>query len=70
MHPFDPGSRDGEGVRKAIVLLTDGEDTHCGSNNPACDDSALDFSRADACAAVRMAETEIFVIAAMSADYV
>ena len=70
LHPVDPDARDGEGLRKVVVLLTDGEDTHCGYGNPTCADSALGFSRTDACNAVRAAGTEIFVIAAMHPDEV
>ena len=57
-------------MRKAIVLLTDGEDTHCGLTNATCADSVLGYSRADACTAVKAAGTEIFVIAAMHPDKV
>ena len=64
-HPVAPEDRDSEGIRKVIVLLTDGEDTHCGFGNPTCTDSTLGFSRADACDAVKAAGTEIFVVAAM-----
>ena len=66
VHPVDPDARESGGLRKAIVLLTDGEDTHCGVvTNPTCADSALGYARADACTAVKAAGTEIFVIAAM-----
>ena len=69
-HPVDPDARKSDGLRKAIVLLTDGEDTHCGLDNATCADSVLGYSRADACTAVKAAGTEIFVIAAMHPDKV
>ena len=70
VHPVDPDARESDGLRKAIVLLTDGEDTHCGLTNSTCADSVLGYSRADACTAVKAAGTEIFVIAAMHPDKV
>ena len=70
VHPVDPDARETEGLRKAIVLLTDGEDTHCGLTNATCADSVLGYARADACTAVKTAGTEIFVIAAMHPDKV
>ena len=70
VHPVDPHTRESEGLRKAIVLLTDGEDTHCGLTNATCADSVLGYARADACTAVKAAGTEIFVIAAMHPDKV
>ena len=70
VHPVDPSARESDGVRKAIVLLTDGEDTHCGIGNESCADSTLGFSRADACAEAKKAGTEIFVVAAMHPDKV
>ena len=68
VHPVDPGSADGKNVRKVIVLLTDGEDSICGSRNPACEDSPIGISRTDACTQAKNAGIEIFVIAAMSSD--
>ena len=65
VHPVDPGGANNAESRKALILLTDGEDTHCGIGNVNCDASALGLSRNDACAAVKGAGTEIFVIAAM-----
>lgn len=65
VHPVDPDDRSSEGMRKALVLLTDGEDTLCGSDNQGCENSAVGFARADACTAIKAAGTEIFVIAAM-----
>ena len=70
VHPVDPSARESDGVRKAIVLLTDGEDTHCGIGNESCAGSALGFSRADACAEAKTAGTEIFVVAAMHPNQV
>ena len=70
VHPVDPAAQDSKGLRKAIVLLTDGEDTQCGFGNATCADSALGFSRTDACTAAKAAGTEIFVIAAMHPDKV
>ena len=68
VHPVDPAARESEGLRKAIVLLTDGEDTYCGFGNEACVDSEIGISRTDACTAAKEAGTEIFVIAAMHPD--
>ena len=64
-HPIGPGDPDADEVRKAIVLLTDGEDTYCGFKNHSCKDSPLGIARADACEAAKKAGTEIFVVAAM-----
>ena len=62
--------RESAGVRKAIVLLTDGEDTYCGFHNATCADSEVGISRTDACTAAKEAGTEISVIAAMRPDKV
>ena len=70
VHPVDPHARGSGALRKAIVLLTDGEDTHCGLTNATCADSVLGYARADACTAVKATGTEIFVIAAMHPDKV
>ena len=70
VHPVDSDARDSKGLRKAIVLLTDGEDTYCGLGNESCEGSAVGFSRTDACTAAKQAGTEIFVIAAMHPDRV
>ncbi|MCY4454204.1 MAG: VWA domain-containing protein [Immundisolibacterales bacterium] len=67
-HPADPAASESEGIRKAIVLLTDGEDSHCGLGNQSCSSSELGFSRADACTSIKQAGTEIFVVAAMRPD--
>ena len=68
VHPVDPTSDDGKGVRKAIVLLTDGEDNNCGDGNFDCADSAIGISRTEACTQAKDAGTEIFVVAAMNPD--
>jgi len=52
-------------VRKAIVLLTDGEDSCCWLGKPGCSNSPMAVSRAEACTAAKSRGTEIFVIAAM-----
>ena len=70
VHPVDPDAPRSRGLRKAVVLLTDGEDTHCGTYNPTCADSVLGYARDDACSAIKAAGTEIFVIAAMHPDKV
>ena len=70
VHPVDPAARDSAGLRKVLVLLTDGEDTYCGRGNESCADSRVGLSRADACTKVKEAGTEIFVIAAMHPDKV
>ena len=57
VHPVDPDDEP-LGTRKAIVLLTDGEDNH-GSNVGAAS------NRDRACAAAKDAGIEVFVIAAM-----
>ena len=59
VHPVDPDDEDSLGVRKAIVLLTDGEDNY---------GSALDAApdRGDACTAAKDAGIEVFVVAAMN----
>ena len=70
VHPVDPDARDSAGLRKVLVLLTDGEDTYCGRGNESCADSRVGLSRADACTKVKEAGTEIFIIAAMHPDKV
>ena len=69
VHPMDSASRDGRGIRKAIVLLTDGDDTQCGSGNVACEDSEAGVFRTDACAAAKAAGSEIFVVTAMAPSF-
>ena len=65
VHPVGPTDPDADKVRKAIVLLTDGQDTHCGLGNHGCDDSDVGLSRAEACTEAKRRGTEIFVVAAM-----
>ena len=65
VHPVDPASENGKGVRKAIVLLTDGEDNQCGSGDRSCSRNKVGISRADACKLAKAEGIEIFVIAAM-----
>ena len=65
VHPVDRESEKGKGVRKAIVLLTDGEDNQCGSGDRSCSRNKVGISRADACELAKAEEIEIFVIAAM-----
>ena len=69
VHPLDPAD-DNENVRKAIVLLTDGEDNYCGSAAGACMNSEVGIDRSEACALAKSAGTEIFVVAAMAPDKV
>ncbi len=66
VHPVDPDTDEGAGVRKVIVLLTDGEDDLCGPQDPACETNPVGFPRAAACAAAKAAGSEIFVITAMA----
>ena len=54
IHPVDPETPEHAEARKAIVLLTDGEDA-----------ARAPISRTDACTAAKSRGTEIFVIAAM-----
>ena len=70
VHPVDPASDAGKGVRKVIVLLTDGHDSICGDDNFACTDSPIGISRTDACTQAKNAGIEIFVVAAMHPDKV
>ena len=69
VHPLDPGD-DNHALRKAIVLLTDGEDNYCGSADGACMSSEVGIDRSEACALAKNAGTEIFVVAAMAPDKV
>ena len=55
-------------ARKAIVLLTDGEDNPCGLQDPGCETNDVARVREVACAAAKEAGTEIFVVAAMLPD--
>ena len=75
VHPADPATPGHAGLRKAIVLLTDGQDSYCepsnGSNtNEDCSDSPLAVSRTEACAQAKAQGTEIFVVAAMPPEWV
>ena len=58
MHPVDPSRNEYLSVRKAIVLLTDGEDNY---------DDTLGAApnRSEACTAAKRAGIEIFVVAAL-----
>lgn len=64
-HPVDPDDAANEGTRKAIVLLTDGQDTYCERGNVACDGSRVGLSRTEACTIAKAAGHRIYVIAAM-----
>jgi len=70
IHPADPAAPEHARLRKAIVLLTDGEDTYCGNGNADCSATPLAVSRTDACAQAKAQGTEIFVIAAMRPEKV
>ena len=63
-----PASRN-PGVRKVIVLLTDGVDTFCDLAGGLCENK-LGFDRSDACTAVKKEGTEIFVVTAMHPDVI
>ncbi len=65
VHPVDPESDDGAGVRKAIVLLTDGEDNQCGFEDRECKDIKEGIPKETACELAKVDGTEIFVVAAM-----
>lgn len=66
VHPVDASSGANAGTRKAIVLLTDGEDNPCGLQDPFCTTNNVGLVRSVACSAAKAAGTEIFVVAAMS----
>lgn len=70
VHPVDPDASGNAGTRKAIVLLTDGEDNQCGRHDPGCETNDVGIERTVACTAAKAAGTEIFVIAAMHPDEV
>lgn len=70
VHPVDPEAEGSTGARKAIVLLTDGEDSQCSLRDPTCDKTDVGIAREDACEHVKAAGIEIFVIAAMQPDKV
>ncbi|MYF30518.1 MAG: hypothetical protein F4169_17050, partial [Gammaproteobacteria bacterium] len=65
IHPADAATPEHASLRKAIVLLTDGEDNYC-HPKPACEGSPLAVSRTEACAAAKAQGTEVFVVAAMA----
>ena len=62
VHPADPDTSGFEDMRKAIVLLTDGQDTRCGLDKPVCENSPFGTSRTDACTRAKAEGTEIFVV--------
>ena len=64
--PTDPDASESEGLRKAIVLLTDGDDTQCRDTGDAACDAGGGVPRTEACALAKNRGTEIFVIAAMA----
>ena len=65
VHPVDPTTGVNKGTRKAIVLLTDGEDNPCGLADPFCTYNNVGLVRSTACDMAKAEGTEIFVIAAM-----
>ena len=70
VHPVDPASENSTGARKAIVLLTDGEDGVCGYHDPSCTTNKVGIARETACSIAKKAGIEVFVIAAMHPDEV
>ena len=72
VHPADPATPGHAGLRKAIVLLTDGEDSpHCGPGGDSdCSRTALVVPRAEACALAKARGTEIFIVAAMKPGHI
>ena len=70
VHPVDADAEGNAEVRKAIVLLTDGEDTQCReTGDPACTRGG-GVERTHACSLAKRHGTEVFVIAAMAPDEV
>ena len=69
-HPADAQDRDNEGLRKAIVLLTDGVDNYCGLADPACDNRDVGVPLRVACDVAKAAGSEIFVVTAMAPKFV
>ena len=66
VHPVDPSAT--ESARKALVLLTDGDDTYCdlgAGTKRSCEGSAAGVGRAQACEGAKAKGIEVFVIAAM-----
>ena len=70
VHPVDPASDESTGARKAIVLLTDGEDNMCGYKDTSCTHTDVAIARETACSIAKKAGIEVFVIAAMHPDKV
>ena len=70
VHPVDPTTGVNKSTRKAIVLLTDGEDNPCGLWDPFCTTNNAGLVRSTACDAAKARGTEIFVVAAMHSIYV
>ena len=70
VHPVNPTTGVNMGTRKAIVLLTDGEDNPCGLFDPFCESNSVGLVRSTACDAAKAKGTEIFVVAAMDPDNV
>ena len=69
-HPADVQDRNNVGLRKAIVLLTDGVDNYCGLWDPACDNRDIGIPLQAACDAAKASGSEIFVIAGMAPTYI
>ena len=69
-HPVDPQDPDNAGLRKAIVLLTDGVDNYCGLTDPACDNRDMGVPLQVACDVAKASGSEIFVVTAMAPTYV
>ena len=66
VHPVDPADSEHAGLRKVIVLLTDGQDNICNELDPDCDRSAgVAASASEACTDAKGDDIEIFVVAAM-----
>ena len=70
VHPVDPASDESTGARKAIVLLTDGDDNVCGRFQASCTLTDVAIAREKACSIAKNAGIEVFVIAAMQPDEV
>ena len=66
IYPVDPKSEANANTRKAMVLLTDGEDNPCGLYDPFCTTNDVGILRSTACSMAKAAGTEIFVVAAMA----
>ena len=69
-HPVDSDDPDNAGLRKAIVLLTDGDDNYCGLADPACDNRDLGVPSQVARDVAKASGSEIFVVAAMAPTFV